>query len=102
MRQSLSSTSAVLILSGLTLCMWVLVAIEATITQISALTLVMAISFTVMLALWPFLTGVRVTANGPQQLVACRECRQFMPPSFNFGFCMHCGAVARKLTPVPK
>ncbi|MHB8634269.1 MAG: hypothetical protein ACYDBQ_09960 [Thermoplasmatota archaeon] len=91
----LSPTTAVLVLMGLTAALWVALAAEILLGIVDSLTLAMAITFTGMMAAWPFLNGLRVTAQGPQQLAVCPECRRFVSPNYNFGFCIWCGAVAK-------
>jgi hypothetical protein len=95
----LSANAALLVLVGLMSCLWVLLAVEVALQQVSVVTVVMAVGFTIVVALWPFLNGVRFSQQGARQLIACWECQQFIPAAQSFGFCVRCGAF---LTPPTK
>lgn len=93
MTRTLSATAAMLVMTGLMLSLWLLLAVQFALGQVNAVTVVMTVGFTILIALWPFLNGLRVSPQGPQQLLLCFECRQFVHPGNEYGFCIRCGAV---------
>lgn len=96
MAARMSPKAALLVLLGLMFTLWALLGVEVATHQVDFITVVMAITFSLLLVAWPFLNGLRLTSQGAVQLAVCRECQMMSPRGFDFGFCIHCGAFASK------
>ena len=59
--------------------------------SVSALSLVTALMFTAMVAIWPFLSGRRLAHGRAEKAMMCRDCHNLRWPNESFGFCIHCG-----------
>lgn len=59
---------------------------------VSALSLVTALMFTAMVAIWPFLNGRRLNHGRPEKAMMCRDCHNLRWPNEAFAFCIHCGS----------
>ncbi len=96
----LSTRAALWLLIGLATASWAVVGWEAASHHGTSLpALANAAMFTVMLLLWPFLTGWRVSGTKLERSVCCVECGT---PQWNVGwatlFCLRCGSTR---TPMP-
>lgn len=61
--------------------------------SVSVLSMATALMLTAMLAVWPFLTGKRVTKGGIERAMMCVECKSLSWPAEQaLGFCMRCGS----------
>jgi hypothetical protein len=71
--------------------------------SVSALSMVTALMLTTMLAVWPFMTGKRVTKTTGgvhvERAMMCVECKSLCWPAEQaMGFCLRCGS-AKKAVP---
>ena len=68
--------------------------------SVSLLSMATALMLTTMLAVWPFLTGKRVTKTGHgvhvEKAMMCVECKSLSWPAEQaMGFCMRCGSTKK-------
>lgn len=64
--------------------------------SVSLVSVVTASMLTLMLALWPFLTGRRVQHGRVETAMMCVECRSFVWPTEQaLGFCLRCGSTKK-------
>lgn len=64
--------------------------------SVSLVSLVTAAVLTVMLAVWPFLTGKRVQGGHIERALQCVECKSLTWPTEEaLGFCMRCGSTKK-------
>ncbi|MFO1533464.1 MAG: hypothetical protein ABR562_07200 [Thermoplasmatota archaeon] len=72
---------------------WGIVVGELVLTgTVSIFAIANAAVFTVTLALWPILTGTRVSGGTVQIPDSCRECGAMALAVPGIRFCLHCGA----------
>lgn len=62
--------------------------------SVSLLSMATALVLTLMLAVWPFMTGKRVHDGRVERAsLQCRECKSFVwPTEQTLGFCLRCGS----------
>jgi hypothetical protein len=81
----------------LTIASWGVPAFElASYGSVSMLSLITAVMLTVMLGVWPFLTGRRLTQGRIEHAMMCVECRSLAWPAEQaLGFCLRCGSTKK-------
>jgi len=88
----LSPQAALGFLLLLALASWGIVVAELALTGgVSVFALANAAVFTVTLAVWPLLTGMRISPSG-LAVHPCMECGSPLLPIPRVSFCIHCGA----------
>lgn len=90
----MARTTPLLWLVLLTLLAWAVPIGELVVYgRVSVLSAVTAGMFSLMLVLWPWLTGRRVHGAHVERARMCRDCHALRwPGEFDFGFCIHCGS----------
>jgi len=84
---------ALLFLLVLTLLSWGIVVGELALTgTVSIFAIANAAVFTLTLALWPLITGTRVSTKSIRLPEACRECGTLAMSVPGVKFCLSCGA----------
>lgn len=64
--------------------------------SVSLLSMATALMLTTMLAIWPFLTGKRVSHGHIERAMMCVECKSLSWPAEQaMGFCMRCGSTKK-------
>ena len=64
--------------------------------SVSLVSVATASMLTLMLAVWPFLTGKRVQNGHIEHALQCRECKSFVwPTEQTLGFCLRCGSTKK-------
>jgi len=101
MRRPMSASLVAVFLLLFVLASWAAVAVEYAVSgQMTLVTLAPALMFTSLLVLWPFSSGLRVTAQGLQQSLSCHQCGALRLPEPRIRFCIRCGAYPKPL-PTP-
>lgn len=66
--------------------------------SVSMLSLATAGMLTLMLAVWPFLTGKRLQDGHLESALMCVECKSFVWPAEQaMGFCLRCGSTRKAI-----
>jgi hypothetical protein len=60
--------------------------------HVTMLTVAPALMFTSFLVLWPFMGGLKMTAQGIREVLACYDCGALIVPTPRIKFCIRCGA----------
>lgn len=66
--------------------------------SVSLVSLATASMLTILLGLWPFLSGKRLHEGQLQRALMCVECRAFTWPTEQaIGFCLRCGSTKKAI-----
>ncbi len=80
---------------------WATVLGESQLTgHITIMTVAPALMFTSFLILWPFMGGLRVSAQGVKQAITCHDCGSLLVPTPRIAFCIRCGAFPKVRAPI--